>query len=117
MSLAGGEGAANDPTVEIRERLAAVPSDPHAADRATLQLELYQIQYRVPETRENTAHRAQLVRLHSEARADVRHAANSVDRTERALEGAREALRNAQAAELDAGAAIEMFDRDYGSAE
>ncbi len=117
MSTAGGQGAASDPTVEIRERLAAVPTDPHAADRTALQLELYQIQHRVPGTPEHASHRDQLVRLMLDARRAADAAAQTVERADRALEGAREALSNAQAAELQADGALEAFDRDYGSAE
>jgi len=115
MSLAGGQGAANDPAVEIQERLADIPADPHTADRVALHHELYKIQHRVPGTIEHAAHRAQLLRLHRAAQEAARNAANSVDRAEHALGGAREALGNAQAAELEAAEAVEAFDRDHGT--
>jgi len=115
MSTAGGAGAASDPSVEIRERLTAVPSDPHAADRAALQLELYQIQHRVPGTPEHAAHRAQLLRQARDADRAFDAAVTAEERAAQALEGAREARRVARDEVAHAIEAVDAFDRDYGT--
>lgn len=115
MSTAGGQGAASDPTVEIRERLAAVPTDPHAADRTALQLELYGIQHRVPGTPEHAAHRAQLARLADDALRELDAAVTAEERARQALDGAQQAYATARSNADAAGSALEAFDRDYGT--
>lgn len=109
MSTAGGQGAANDPTVEVDE--SQVPPEVAAylnrmADRARAH---YDEQHQIEGTWEHAAHVAQLRRLRDEARDAVSRARTALDRAREHADGKADALDDAINAELEADAALAQF--------
>lgn len=121
MRTADGEGSANDPAVEIRERLAAIEAEVSEAERdrqdrrAAVAQELYDVQHRVPGTPEHASHRDQLVRLYHAAERAVTSARAAERRTSEHLDGARAAVEQAEAALNEASEALQMFAGDHGT--
>lgn len=104
MSLSGGQGAANDATVQVAQP--EMPPEVAAYMQAMQEraLEQYERNHRTPGTREYDAHVAQLRRLRDEAAAAVASAATAHKRAQEhedsALREHRSATDRLDAAEL-----------------
>lgn len=111
--------AALDEADRLRAELAGMlepsPEEKARAERVAARVqELYALQSRVPGTREHAAHHEGLARRVAECESAQTAAGIAVGRAETALEGARQARENADAAAVEAAEALAAFSRDYG---